>query len=59
MSNKTLEQKALIVGPEGMIRIRRELPASWLRAPGLLKNKRRELYAHLRLVRKEWNHKRS
>lgn len=55
MPTKLREEKyAHIVTPQEL-EYPRKLPLSWTRAAGILRHKRRELYTHLRRVRKEWN----
>lgn len=58
MPTKLQEEKYARIMTSQELGYPRKLPLSWTRAAGILRHKRRELYAHLRRVRKEWNRER-
>lgn len=46
--------QATILTPKEVTEYKTPLPASWKRAVGLLRRKRKALEQHLKTVRKEW-----
>ena len=48
--------QATILTPEELREYKVPLPASWKKAAGLLRKKRKDLERHLETVRKEWDH---
>ena len=52
MATKT--KGAKIIAPGELTKLHRPLPASWFKAAGLLRHKRKQLELHLKKIRREW-----
>ena len=48
-------QRAKILTPEKVVKLRYPLPKSWTKAAGLLSYKRRVLESYIKKIRSEWN----
>jgi len=50
-------EQAIIIDVKELVKPRRTLSKSWIRAAGLLRYKKKELEKHLKKVRAEWERK--
>jgi hypothetical protein len=48
-------KQATIIDVKEILKPRKNLPKSWIKAAGLLKHKKKDLEKHLKKVRSEWD----
>jgi hypothetical protein len=48
-------KQATIIDVKEILKSRKTLPKSWIKAAGLLKHKKKDLEKHLKKVRSEWD----